>query len=544
MLDRKLDGRDEWWRGAVIYQIYPRSFADTNGDGIGDLPGVTAHLDHVARLGADAIWLCPVFASPQRDFGYDVADHTAIDPIFGTMDDFDTMVSRAHALGLRVIIDQVWSHSSDRHAWFTQSRAGRNGACADWYVWADPAPDGTPPNNWLSVFGGPAWTWEARRRQYYLHHFLAHQPQLNLLNPAVQDALLATGRFWLDRGVDGFRLDALDFFTHDPSLRSNPAITEGSVPAKLFGRQVHAHDMMQPQTAAFLARIRALTDEYPGRVTLGEVSSQDGAYDRCRAYSDGAGHIDMAYSLRATRGAFEWEGVCALVREAAGERGWLCWSFSNHDVARAISRWNPGSGPPDARFARLVMALLLTLRGTVVVYQGEELGLTEAELTLEELQDPFGIAYWPEFRGRDGSRTPMPWCGAAPNAGFSKARPWLKLPEAHRAMAADLQEADPASLLHDWRRFLAYRRAHPALATGTLEPLDLPHPAVGFVRRGAAESVRCVFNLSASEVVLPGMPHALGPYATSFVAVPLADAALGEGCEAGLATGQVFVAAC
>ncbi len=211
-----------WWQGAVIYQIYPRSFFDSNADGIGDLPGVTAKLDYVASLGVDAIWLCPFFTSPQKDFGYDVADHTAVDPLFGTIADFDTLLARAHALGLRVLIDQVWSHTSDRHAWFLESRISRSNILADWYVWSDPTPDGTPPNNWLSVFGGLAWTWEPRRRQYYLHHFLSHQPALNLHNPAVMEALLAGGEFWLQRGVDGFRLDAIDFLLHDPELRRNP----------------------------------------------------------------------------------------------------------------------------------------------------------------------------------------------------------------------------------------------------------------------------------------------------------------------------------
>ena len=271
----------DWWRGAVIYQIYPRSFFDSNGDGIGDLPGVTARLEYVARLGVDAIWLCPFFVSPQRDFGYDVADHVAVDPLFGTLADFDALLARAHGLGLKVLIDQVWSHTSDRHAWFLDSRAARTGAKADWYVWADPSPDGTPPNNWLSVFGGSAWMWEPRRRQYYLHHFLDCQPALNLHNPAVMDALLETGRFWLERGVDGFRLDAVDFLLHDPLLRSNPAAPpQPEVPAKLFGMQRHVHDMLQPETTVLLARIRGLMDAYPDTVTLGEISSQPGAFER------------------------------------------------------------------------------------------------------------------------------------------------------------------------------------------------------------------------------------------------------------------------
>ncbi len=513
----------EWWRGAVIYQVYPRSFADSNGDGIGDLPGLTARLDHIAGLGVDAIWLCPVFTSPQRDFGYDVADHLQIDPIFGTLDDFDEMVARAHALGLRVLIDQVWSHSSDQHMWFRQSRAARTGPYADWYVWADPSPDGTPPNNWLSVFGGAAWTFEPRRRQYYLHHFLAHQPQLNLHNPAVQEALLRVGRFWLDRGVDGFRLDALDFFTHDPALRPNPPAPPSAVPpAKLFGRQLHLYDMMQRETFDFLARIRALTDSYPGTVTLGEVSSQDGAFERCRDYSAGTGLLHMAYTLRPSRQKFDFAGMRALAEASAGERGWLCWSFSNHDVERALSRWNPAQdGEPDPRFARLLMAFQLSLRGSVLMYQGEELGLTEAELSEAQLRDPFGIALWPEFRGRDGSRTPMPWVASAAHGGFSTGAPWLPMPAAHRDLAVDVQEQDSDGLLHAWRRCLAYRQAHPALRRGGLRLLDLPPPLVGFVRHDAAENIYCLFNLSAEPVELPNLPvdhPALLPaYGTAFL---------------------------
>ena len=526
-----------WWRGAVIYQIYPRSFSDSNGDGIGDLPGITAHLDHVARLGADAIWLCPFFVSPMRDFGYDVADYTAVDPVFGTLADFDALLAHAHALGLRVLIDQVWSHTSDQHAWFLHSRASPDNDKADWYVWADPRPDGTPPNNWLSVFGGSAWSWEPRRRQYYLHHFLPHQPQLNLLNPAVQDALLASGQFWLDRGVDGFRLDALDFMTHDPALRDNPpAPRSGPVPVKLFGMQLHAHDMMQPGTFDFLCHIRALTDRYPGTVALGEVSSQNGAFARIRRYTAGATHLHMAYTLRPLRGGFDWATLRGLLAEAAvlDDDGWLCWSFSNHDVERAISRWNPDRGaPPDPRFARLLLALQLTLRGSVCVYQGEELGLSEAELARKDMRDPFGIAYWPEFRGRDGSRTPMPWQGAQTHAGFTTGTPWLPVPAAHRALAVDAQEADADSLLHGWRHFLAFRRAHPALVRGALRPLDLPEPCLGFVREDAHERVLCLFNLAGEKIgvdrarilaqapegaaMLARVPEALGAFGVSIV---------------------------
>lgn len=487
----------EWWRGAVVYQIYPRSFFDSNGDGIGDLPGVTAKLDYIARLGVDAIWLCPFFASPQRDFGYDVSDYRTVDPIFGTLADFDALLARARALGLKVLIDQVWSHTSDRHAWFLDSRSGRESAKADWYVWADPRPDGTPPNNWLSVFGGAAWTWEPRRRQYYLHHFLNHQPALNLHHPAAMDAVLETGRFWLDRGVDGFRLDAIDFLLHDKALRPNPpAAGSGEIPAKLFGMQQHIRDMMQPEAMGLLARIRGLMDAYPGTATLGEFSSQPGAYERVAACTDGGDRLHMAYTLQPLRGSFDWPSVSSLVHEAARSDGWRCWSFSNHDVERAASRW--GGGNPA--FARLLMALLLSLRGSVCLYQGEELGLTEADLAEQDLRDPFGIAYWPAFRGRDGSRTPMPWVGSAAHAGFTTGEPWLPVPAAHRTMAVDWQEANPDSLLREYRRFLRWRRSVPALIRGTLLAVVLPEPLVGFVRELDGQRVLAVFNLSDRDV--------------------------------------------
>ena len=485
---------DDWWRGAVIYQIYPRSFFDSNGDGIGDLPGVTAKLEHVAGLGVDAIWLCPFFCSPQADFGYDVADHVAVDPQFGTLADFDRLVAHAHALGLRVLIDQVWSHTSDRHAWFLDSRNSREAARADWYVWADPEEDGTAPNNWLSVFGGPAWTWEPRRRQYYLHHFLTRQPALNLHNPAVVDAVLEAGAFWLRRGVDGFRLDAIDFMLHDRRLRSNPPAPPAAegVPAKLFGMQLHLHDMMQPETLGVMAQIRRLLDLHPGAVALGEVSSQEGALARVRRLTVGTGHLHMAYTLRPLRGGFDHATLSALLADiAAEEDGWPCWSFSNHDVERAVSRWHPRgrAAGHDPAFARLLMALLLSLRGSVCIYQGEELGLTEAELPLAALRDPFGIAHFPAFRGRDGSRTPIPWDGDAAQAGFTTGTPWLPIPAAHRALAADR-----SALAEDWRRFLHWRRACPALVRGRLLPLDLPAPLIGFVRSWQGTRVLALFN--------------------------------------------------
>ena len=503
--------QEDWWRGATIYQIYPRSFFDSNGDGIGDLRGITAQLDYVASLGVDAIWLCPFFASPQKDFGYDVADYTAVDPLFGVLADFDMLLTKAHALGLKVLIDQVWSHTSDRHVWFLESRVSQDNPKHDWYIWADPAADGTAPNNWLSVFGGAAWTWEPRRHQFYLHHFLSYQPALNLHNPDVVDAVLETGEFWLRLGVDGFRLDAIDFLLYDKSLRNNPAAplptTGGS--AKLFARQQHIHDILQPETMELLGRFRALLDRYPGTVSLGEISSQPGAFERLSRYTAGDDRLHMAYTLRPLRSGFDWPTISALIRDIAAldVNAWPCWSFSNHDVERAVSRWNPGPGgsTPDPAFARLLMTLLLSLRGSVCLYQGEELALTEAELAEEDLRDPFGIAYWPAFRGRDGSRTPMPWTACAPQAGFTTGEPWLPVPEAHRQLAVDKAEADPTALIHTVRSLLAQRRTHPALRLGTLKALQLPEPVIGFEREFGAEQIIALFNLSAEpvEVAVP-----------------------------------------
>ena len=499
----------DWWRGAVIYQIYPRSFFDSNGDGIGDLPGITSKLGYVASLGVDAIWLCPFFTSPQRDFGYDVTDHTAVDPIFGTLEDFDALLNRAHALGLKVLIDQVWSHTSDRHPWFLQSRSSGTAQSADWYVWADPSPDGTPPNNWLSVFGGPAWTWEPRRRQYYLHHFLPHQPALNLHNPVVMEALLETGEFWLRRGVDGFRLDAIDFLLHDRDLRPNPpAPQSGDTPAKLFGLQQHVHDMLQPESHGLLTRIRGLMDRYPGSVTVGEVSSQPGALNRIADYTAADDRLHMAYTLRPLRGTFDWASLRALLQDhaSAAHTGWTCWSFNNHDVERAVSRWNPrrGQGDPPQGFAALLMALLLSLRGSICLYQGEELGLPEAELQQDQLRDPFGIAFWPEFRGRDGSRTPIPWEHDSPSAGFTQStEPWLPVPKPHHQHAVSRLESDPQALLHHYRQFLRWRRSQPALLYGSLQPLPFDEPLIGFIRSHGPEHILAVFNLSDRAVPVP-----------------------------------------
>ncbi len=484
-----------WWRGATIYQIYPRSFADSNGDGIGDLAGITAHLPYVASLGVDAIWLSPFFTSPMKDFGYDVADYRDVDPIFGTLADFDALVAEAHKLDLKVLIDQVYSHTSDEHAWFMQSRASRDNTYADWYVWADARPDGSPPNNWQSVFGGPAWTWDARRGQYYMHNFLREQPQLNVHNPVVQQALLDIAAFWLDRGVDGFRLDALNFSMHDRSLRDNPPAPPGPR-TRPFDFQLHVHNQSQPEIPAFIARLRALTDQYQGRHTLAEVGGAD-AEREMKLFTAGDTHLNSAYGFNFL---YAKTLTPALVRDAVDAwpdeegTGWPSWAFSNHDAPRAISRW--AAPEHQAALARMAMLLFVCLRGNVIVWQGEELGLTQVDIPYDRLQDPEAIANWPLTLSRDGARTPMPWQADAPHAGFSRSEPWLPLGRDHAALAIDRQEADPGSMLHFTRRMIALRQSQPALRTGAMRVLAATDALLVFSREAEDSTLLCAFNFT------------------------------------------------
>ena len=491
-----------WWRGAVIYQIYPRSYKDTDGDGVGDLPGIIDRLDYVASLGVDAIWISPFFKSPMADFGYDIADYRDVDPLFGTLDDFDRLLAQAHGRGLKVMIDQVFSHTSLEHAWFLESRTSRDNPKADWYVWADARPDGTPPNNWLSIFGGSAWQWDARRGQYYLHNFLASQPDLNFHNADVRAATLDNVRFWLDRGVDGLRLDAINFCFHDALLRDNPPrppelrIGRGFSPDNPYAFQYHVHNNTQPENLAFLEELRALLDRYPEATTLGEISSDDSLATMAEYVT--AKRLHMGYSFELLTDDFTAAYIRDTVRtlEAGMPDGWPCWAISNHDVQRAVTRWGArNGGDRDEAFAQLLLALVVSLRGSVCLYQGEELGLSEAEVPFEALQDPYGIAFWPNFKGRDGCRTPMPW-DDTPHAGFSHGTPWLPLPEAHRGRSVAHQEQAPDSVLLAARRLLRWRKTQSALMWGDIRMLDTPEPVLAFERRMDGEALLVVFNLS------------------------------------------------
>jgi alpha-glucosidase len=491
----------EWWRGAVIYQIYPRSFADANGDGIGDLPGITARLDHVASLGVDAIWISPFFTSPMKDFGYDVADYRAVDPIFGSLADFDVLITRAHALGLKVLIDQVYAHTSDQHAWFAESRTSRENPRAEWYVWADPKADGSPPNNWQSVFGGPAWTWDARRGQYFMHNFLSSQPQLNVHLPAVQDALIDVARFWLDRGVDGFRIDAINFAMFDPALADNPPAPPSNRPrSRPSDFQIAKNNMSHPDIPGFLERLRGMIDHYPDRFTVAEVGG-DHAEREMKAFTRGDSRLNSAYGFNFL---YAPDLTPALVRETIDQwpdtpdMGWPSWAFENHDAPRAVSRW---CTPDDATaFARMKMLLLMCLRGNVFLYYGEELGLDQVEIGFDDLRDPEAIANWPMTLSRDGARTPMPWARDEVGAGFTTGKPWLPLGVANRARAVDVQQADPDSLLHLTRRLIAFRRDSAALCVGTMLVIEASEALLAFERSAAGERLLCVFNMGSAAI--------------------------------------------
>ncbi|RUV44650.1 MAG: DUF3459 domain-containing protein [Mesorhizobium sp.] len=494
-------GNAEWWRGCVVYQIYPRSFQDTTGDGSGDLKGVTSRLAHVASLGVDAVWLSPFFKSPMADMGYDVSDYRDVDPMFGTLEDFDALVAEAHRLGLKLIIDQVISHSSDKHEWFVESRASRDNAKADWYVWADAKPDGSAPNNWQSLFGGPAWEWDATRRQYYMHNFLTAQPDLNFHNPEVQDAVLDTVRFWLERGVDGFRLDTVNYYVHDRWLRDNPPLASSvagtNAATTTYAFQEHLFDKTRPENLDFLKRLRALLDEYPDRAAVGEVGDEERSLQTLAAYTSGRDKLQMCYTFDLLGPQFSAAHVrgCVEAFENAVADGWVCWAFSNHDVMRHVSRWTQPGENPDA-VAKFAIALLSCLRGSICLYQGEELGLEEAELAYEDLRDPLGVRFWPGVKGRDGCRTPMVWEAGTEIGGFSAGKPWLPVPPSHRARAVDVQEGEDGSVLAAYRSMLALRKRHPALIAGSIRFLGAEGDVLAFIRQRENENLLCVFNFA------------------------------------------------
>lgn len=494
----------KWWKGAVLYQIYPRSFYDHNGDGIGDLPGITEKLKYVADLGVEGIWISPFFKSPMADYGYDVSDYRAVDPIFGTLDDFRALLDKAHSLDLKIMMDFVLSHTSREHPWFQESRQRQDNPKTDWYVWADPAPDGGPPNNWQSIFGGPSWFFDFRRGQYYLHNFLKEQPDLNLHNPEVQEALIADMRFWLDMGVDGFRLDATNSHFHNQSLKDNP-VNENPVPDFFnvdfitpYTMQHHLYDKNQPENLPFFQKLRTMVDEYDNRALIAEVGGGPQSIKLAAEYTEGTDKLHSAYNFSLISGT---EASAGRIRSALEEffsttgDSWPSWAFSNHDVVRVASRWHPDKSQysHDDDLSKMLLALLVCLRGTAFIYQGEELGLPEATLTFDELEDPWGIYLWPKWQGRDGCRTPMPWTNKK-YGGFSDVKPWLPVPADHQKMSVAEQDEDDYSTLNFTRRLLHWHKEHEILREAVLNFINTDNDKLLAFTRD--DQMLCVFNLS------------------------------------------------
>src|SRR3569833_3145506 len=483
----------------IIYQVYPRSFFDSNNDGIGDLAGIEKKLSYIKSLGVDAIWISPFFKSPMKDFGYDVSDYRAVEPIFGNIHDFKQLMRSTKALDLGEQIEMENTHTSEEHTWFKQSRAKENGK-DDWYLWADPLPDGSAPINWVSVFGGPAWRWDAERRQYYFHSFFSSQPDLNMHNPQVQQQVLAEMKFWLDLGVAGFRFDACNHIFQDLELRSNPPREDSSAALHPYGVQAHVYDQGRPEMLPFLEKVRKLLDAY-GAFNLTEV----GGADPLKLMSDytGPGRLHSAYSfakMTPDSSAEHVKKVIARLEEGIRPPAAPCYALSNHDKPRVATRWLLGR--VRVLSALVLLALLFAMRGDICLYQGEELGLPQADVPFERLQDPFGISFWPKFKGRDGCRTPMPWTNHV-HGGFSEVEPWLPVDTLHRELNVESQEGRSHSVLNFARKMIALRKAHPELHQGSLRLLDAPEGVLAFVRECEGRKLLCLFNMDAASKRVP-----------------------------------------
>jgi alpha-glucosidase len=507
-----------WWRHGVVYQIYPRSFGDSNGDGVGDLPGITARLDHLndgtpGSLGVDAIWLSPFYPSPMADFGYDIADYTDVDPVFGTLDDFDRLIAAAHARGIRMIIDLVPNHTSDRHPWFLESRSSRDNPKRDWYVWADPKPDGSPPNNWVSSFAraGAAWTFDEGTGQYYLHSFMPQQPDLNWWNPEVRRAMDAVMRFWLDRGVDGFRVDVAHKMARDPELRDNPLVEldeddleesqEGRASRKAKLKSVPRNDEDWPEVHEILRRFRHTLDAYDDRMAVGEVWLLD-LVRLARYYGSGQDEFHLAHNFVFLLQPWKAEAFRSVVDEFTRllpADAWPAWMLGDHDVPRIASRYDEG-GNGQAR-ARVAAMMLLTLRGTPFVYMGDEIGMTDGEIPPERVVD---------VDGRDPERTPVQWDGS-PGAGFTTGEPWLPIGAGAAQVNVDGQRDDPDSAFGLYRRLIWYRKGSDALRGGEYRSLpDAPDGCYAYLRTAGDERLLVALNFGGRQVEFQVQGHDRG----------------------------------
>ena len=532
-----------WWRQAVFYEIYIRSFQDSNGDGIGDLNGIIDRLDYLADLGVDAIWITPFYPSPRVDFGYDVSDFEQIDPLFGTLGDFDHLIAAAHARGIRVIVDLVLNHTSNEHAWFLASRSSRDSPYRDWYIWRDGRGPGLPPNNWESAFGGPAWTFDERSGQWYYHCFYPEQPDLNWRNPAVEERMFATVAFWLDRGVDGFRLDAVNALFEDPELRDNPVLPEPELTLTGVRSQRALYTHRLPEMHGVLRRLRTFVERRAPSVVLISEAYVEQPEELVRFYGEADDEVHLPFNFFlaqvAALDAGAFRRTVESVFDACGPR-WPSLVLSNHDIERACDRYATELAEVDG-VAKMLAALLLTLRGSPFLYYGEEIAFRTAPPgTLNEVRDPVGRRFWPRYRGRDGERRPMPW-SEGPGAGFTTGLPWLGLPPdaARRNVAAQLGE--PESVLNFYRALVRLRRQRKSLSSGEYRALDGGRDIFSFLRQSDSDAVAIVLNMSRETRPLAVDPEepsaarrwrvALGTHRREGVSLDLRDARL-EGYEA------------
>jgi alpha-glucosidase len=480
----------KWWERGIIYQIYPRSFMDSNGDGIGDLRGIQAQLDYFEWLGVDALWISPIFPSPMADFGYDISNYTDIDPVFGTMDDFDALLADAHRRGLKVLLDYVPNHTSDRHPWFIESRSSRNNPKRNWYIWRDAKSDGGPPNNWLANFGGRAWEWDERTGQYYYHAFLKEQPDLDWRNPEVQQAMLDVMRFWLERGVDGFRVDVMHHILKDPDLRDNPPNPSWKPGHSPYRELLTTYTVDLPEVQDIVAGMRGVLEEYDDRMMVGEVYLP---VERIMAYYGASGegaHLPFNFQLI----GLPWQArdIAAAVQRYEAllpSFAWPNWVLGNHDKPRVATR----VGVAQARVAAM---LLLTLRGTPTMYYGDEIGMQNVPIPPDQVQDPFEKNVPGLGLGRDPERTPMQWDGGG-NAGFTTGTPWLPIGEDFTRTNVAAQRSDPASLLSFYKRLIGLRRAESALAVGDFSCLPAGEDLIAYVRKAGERKLLIVLNFGA-----------------------------------------------
>ncbi len=479
-----------WWQEGIIYQIYPRSFMDGNNDGVGDLKGILSRLDYLQWLGVDAIWLSPIFSSPMADFGYDISDYTAVHPLFGTMEDFERLLEEVHRLGMKLILDLVPNHSSGQHPWFLESRSSRDNPKRDWYLWQNPAPDGGPPNNWLSVFGGLAWEWDEKTGQYYYHAFLKEQPDLNWRNPEVQQAMLDVMRFWLGKGVDGFRVDVIYHVIKDAQLRDNPPNPDYRQGMSAYDQQIPAYSTDQPEVHEIVAMMRGVMDEYSERVMIGEIYLPIHRLVTYYGENNRGAHLPFNFQLI----VLPWKAreIALAIDQYEGalpSGSWPNWVLGNHDQPRIATRVGKAQ-------ARVAAALLLTLRGTPTLYYGDETGMRDVPIPPGQMVDPQGLN---GGESRDPQRTPMQW-DSSDNAGFTTGEPWLPLSENYKEENVEVQREDPASMLSLYRRLIALRRAEPALHIGDYAPAPADGDIVAYLREGEGKRFLVVLNMGEQPV--------------------------------------------